>query len=350
MAGRAKKREATKQLALLVERFLEHRKVLAYARTTIEKNRAQLVSFVTWCSEREVQLATEVTRVMVEAHQRWLFDYRRADNDERLSVGEQRQRLGLIRNFFRWLLRERVIEVDPAADIELPKREYKLPEVFAPAEVARVLNTFDVSTELGLRDRAIAEVAYSTGLRRAELARLKLFDIDREQHTVTVRAGKGNRDRLTPIGERAVRWIDKYLDEVRPGLLRGEDDGTLFLSNNTGRGLHVEVLSIIMRKAVRASGVKKKGAVHALRHAMATAMVDAGASIRHVQAMLGHNSLSTTQGYVAVSMEQLRRVHAASHPEGKVSEETVGAEVAASSSELLRPGSHEPRPNRRRRG
>jgi integrase/recombinase XerD len=349
MVGRARRSRSDEPptLTKLIERFLEGRRVLGYAATTIDKNKLQLCGFAAWCGEREVVLATEVTKVTVERYQAWLFEYRRADNNQQLAIGEQRQRLGLVRTFFRWLIKERVVELDPTSEMELPKPEHKLPDVFTPTDVARVLNTFDVSTDVGLRDRAIAEVAYSTGLRRSELAKLKLYDIDREQHTVTVRQGKGRKDRMVPIGERALAWIDKYVDQVRPGFVRGDDDGTLFLSKGTGRQLRPEVLSISMKNAVRASSVQKKGAVHALRHAMATAMLDHGADVRHIQQILGHATLATTQTYTAVSMEQLRRVHAASHPEGKASEDEIGAQVAASSSELLRPGNHNPR---RRRG
>jgi integrase/recombinase XerD len=164
-----------------------------------------------------------------------------------------------------------------------------------------------------VRDRAILEVLYSTGIRRAELAHLAITDIDHERATVLVRQGKGRKDRLIPAGERALTWVAKYLAEVRPGLACGDDEGTLFLTGG-GTGFALDALTRLASGYVKASGVPKAGACHLFRHTMATLMLEGGADIRYIQAMLGHAELSTTQIYAQVSVRALQAIHAATHP------------------------------------
>jgi integrase/recombinase XerD len=166
---------------------------------------------------------------------------------------------------------------------------------------------------LGLRDRAVLEVLYSTGVRRSELAHLSLFDLDHERQTLMVRQGKGRRDRFVPLGERARSWVARYLAEVRPALASEPDDGTLFLTAD-GTAFSPDRLTQIARGYVEASGVDKVGACHLFRHTMATLMLEGGADIRYIQAMLGHAELSTTQIYAQVSIRALQAVHEATHP------------------------------------
>jgi len=156
-------------------------------------------------------------------------------------------------------------------------------------------------------------VLYSTGIRRAELVSLNLYDIDRERGVMMVREGKGKKDRVVPIGARALQWIDKYLADVRPDLASGADDGTLFLSTY-GQALGVERLAEIVREAVNDSGIGKRGSCHMFRHTMATLMLENGADVRFIQAMLGHADLKTTEIYTQVSIKALKAVHTATHP------------------------------------
>jgi integrase/recombinase XerD len=165
-----------------------------------------------------------------------------------------------------------------------------------------------------VRDRAILEVFYSTGIRRSELAHLAVTDIDHERATLLVRQGKGKKDRLIPVGERALAWVHRYLAEVRPKLaVAGDDDGTLFLSAD-GMPFALDALTRLASQYVKASGVPKTGACHLFRHTMATLMLEGGADIRYIQAMLGHAELSTTQIYAQVSVRALQAVHSATHP------------------------------------
>jgi len=171
----------------------------------------------------------------------------------------------------------------------------------------------------GLRDRAILETLYSTGLRRAELARLAVHDVDFAGGALTVRKGKGGKDRVVPIGERALAWIEKYLADARPALARaGDEADTLFLSERGGKPLTVAYLSSMATRYVTRAGFGKSGSCHLFRHTCATLMLEGGADIRHVQEQLGHACLQTTQIYTHVSISRLKEVHAATHPAAKL--------------------------------
>jgi len=185
-----------------------------------------------------------------------------------------------------------------------------------------VLAMPDVREPLGLRDRAILETLYSTGMRRTELIRFGVFDLDQERGTVMIRQGKGKKDRMVPIGERAVRWIDKYAGEVRRELVLAPDDGVLFLTQE-GEPLSTVRLSQLVRDYVRRAEVGKTGACHLFRHTMATAMLENGADIRYIQEMLGHAELSTTQIYTQVSIRRLKAVHTLTHPSAKLGRRNV---------------------------
>lgn len=157
------------------------------------------------------------------------------------------------------------------------------------------------------------ETLYSTGIRRLELIQLKVIDVDSERGTLLVRMGKGKKDRMIPIGERAVRWIEKYLNETRPELTTGSDEGILFL-NKLGLALGKNRLTSLVRSYVEAAKIGKKGSCHLFRHSMATLMLENGADIRFIQAMLGHAELSTTEIYTQVSIKKLKEVHTLTHP------------------------------------
>jgi integrase/recombinase XerD len=157
------------------------------------------------------------------------------------------------------------------------------------------------------------EVFYSSGIRRMELMGLKLYDLDTERGTLMIRQGKGRKDRFIPIGSRACAWVDKYLVEVRPEIVAGHDDQTLFL-DDFGQPMSARFLGDLMRRHVEAAGITTPGACHVFRHAMATHMLENGADIRFIQAMLGHANLETTQIYTQVSMTKLKEIHEATHP------------------------------------
>jgi integrase/recombinase XerD len=219
-----------------------------------------------------------------------------------------------IRTWFKWLARQDLILTNPASDLELPRLEKRLPKsILNEREAETILSVPDVHTELGLRDRAILETLYSTGIRRMELVNLKVQDIDCERGTLIVRQGKGKKDRMIPIGSRAVQWIEKYTSDVRPEFICGRDEGVLFLSRY-GDAISTNNLTTLVRGYVEQSRIGKKGACHLFRHSMATLMLENGADIRFIQAMLGHVSLNTTEMYTQVSIKKLKEVHTLTHP------------------------------------
>jgi len=297
----------------LTDEFCEWMGAHGYSPRTISNRRGQLAALVTWLHERGVTRPVEVTRPMLEAYQRYLYHYRKPNGDP-LSFRSQSQRLLPVRAFFRWAARSNHVLYNPASEIELPKVERRLPRpALTAAESEQVLSTCDLSDPLGVRDRAMLEVFYSTGIRRSELAHLAIFDLDVERSTLLVRQGKGRKDRMVPIGERAVAWVMRYLTEVRPNFAVEPDGATLFLTAE-GTSFSPDRLTQIARRYVEASGVPKSGACHLFRHTMATLMLEGGADIRYIQAMLGHAELSTTQIYAQVSIRALQAVHSATHP------------------------------------
>jgi len=218
---------------------------------------------------------------------------------------------------------------NPASELELPRLEHRLPKhVLTVAEVEQVLAQPDIHDPLGLRDRALMETLYSTGMRRLELANLKLYDLDTERGTVTIRQGKGKKDRVIPIGDRAAAWVEKYIREARPRLVVEPDDHTVFLSN-AGEPFCLDHLSDLVRTHVDAANIGKRGACHKFRHSMATLMLENGADIRYNQQMLGHADLKTTQIYTQVSIRQLKRIHTATHPAARPEKEKASTPATA---------------------
>jgi integrase/recombinase XerD len=298
----------------LTDEFCEHMAARGYSLRTIGNRRHMLSFLVAWLAERGITRPAEVTRPVLESYQRWLFHYRKSNGDP-LSFRSQSQRLLAVRAFFKWAARCRHVLHNPASEIELPRAERRLPRpALTAAEAELVLAQPSLADPAGIRDRAILEVFYSTGIRRSELAHLAVTDIDHERATLLVRQGKGKKDRLVPAGERALAWTGRYLAEVRPKLVvAGDDDGTLFLTAD-GTGFALDALTRLAAGYVKASGVPKQGACHLFRHTMATLMLEGGADIRYIQAMLGHAELSTTQIYAQVSVRALQAIHSATHP------------------------------------
>lgn len=297
----------------LVERWIDQQLASGKSTTTMQTYRFELGWFSIWARERGILRPIEVTRPILERFQRHLFHYRKA-NGLPLSFGSQSHRIAALKAFYRWLVRQNIVPANPAADIEVPRRARMLPrEVLSAAEVETVIAQADISDPEGLRDRAILETFYSTGMRRREVSRLAPQDIDRERGVAIVREGKGRKDRVVPIGERAIRWIDKYLDEVRPLFVSPPDPGNLFLSI-TGQEVHPDTLTHLAAGYVAAAKLGKKGACHLFRHSMATIMLENGADIRYIQQILGHESLETTQIYTRVSINALKEIHSRTHP------------------------------------
>jgi len=301
--------EAARYLGWLADR--------GYSGSTIYNRRLGLLRFLDWCSERGIGRPGELTRVVLERYQKSLAGYRK-DDGRPLGLQTQENYLVDVRGFCRWMARAKAILYDPSAELELPRLSDRVPRgILTPQEVERVLAAPDAATLQGLRDRAMIEVLYSTGMRRGELARLAISDLDFERGTVLIREGKYRKDRVVPIGERALLWVEKYLEEVRPEYLTPPDEGYLFLTR-LGKPFVPNGVSETVSKAVKASGISKKVSAHAFRHSCATAMLEGGADIRFIQQMLGHASLTTTQIYTRVAITALKKVHERTHPAARM--------------------------------
>jgi integrase/recombinase XerD len=288
-----------------------------YAAATIKDRRHSLTSFILWCAERGISAPYEVTKPILERYQRHLYYHRKSDG-EPLTFRTQAARMVPVRAWFKWLTRANHILSNPASELELPRAEKRLPGAVLSADEAEALLAVpDTGTPLGLRDRAMMEILYATAIRRGELIALQLYDVDYGRTTLMIRQGKGNKDRVVPLGERAKSWLAAYRDQVRPGLVAGRDPGTLFLSRD-GRALEPKRLSEKVRGYVERAAIAKPGSCHLLRHTAATLMLEGGADIRFIQALLGHESLETTQIYTRVSITKLAEIHAATHPGAKL--------------------------------
>jgi integrase/recombinase XerD len=298
---------------VLIQRYLEHLRVKNYADSTVTNREVYLGYFVRWCDERGISQPCQVTKPILDRYARFLYHHRK-DNGDPLSIASQHKHLVPVRALFKWLTRSNLILYNPASEIELPRLEHRLPKAVLSAEEAdQVINQPDLEDPLGVRDRAILEIFYSTGIRRFELIGLKLYDLDVARGTLMVRQGKGRKDRMVPIGERAIRWIDKYLVEVRPTLAFEPDEGFIFLTNE-GEPFTPNRLTQLVRTYVDRAEIGKRGACHLFRHTMATLMLEGGADTRFIQEMLGHAKLETTQIYTQVSIRKLKEIHDATHP------------------------------------
>lgn len=303
-------------LAAWIRRYLE---VLASQHRSVadqRTRRSRLALFHAWCTERSIEKPCDVKHRHIERFQSYLFRYRKK-NGEPMAINGQRVALFTVEMFFRWLVRQGAVPSNPAADVELPRATRDLREPLTLEEMEAVLALPDIETPDGLRDRACMELFYATGIRRVELTNLAVTDIDRQRCALHVRLGKGRKDRFVPIGERALAWVTKYESEARSRLLVDPAEKRLFL-NCYGEPMSPDGLTWRVRDYFKQAGIAKRGACHLFRHTMATAMLDNGADIRHVQEMLGHSQITSTQRYTHVSIARLQAVHAATHPAARL--------------------------------
>ena len=300
-------------MAILVARFLEWLRVKNYSERTVTNRQVYLNYFILWAEERGITRPNEVTKPILERYQRHLYHHKKKDGQP-LSFRSQHGRVVPIRAWFKWLTRNNYLLYNPASDIELPRLEHRLPKhVLNIREAEAVLAKANIHDPLGLRDRAILETLDSTGIRRLEVIGLNIFDIDSDRGTIMIRQGKGKKDRMVPIGNRALKWIERYTSEVRPRLIIDPNDSTLFLTH-LGEAFTTNRLTQMVREYVDSADIGKRGSCHLFRHTMATLMLENGADVRFIQAMLGHAKLETTQIYTQVSIRKLKEIHEATHP------------------------------------
>lgn len=293
--------------------YLEDILVLHFSPGTCQTRKCNLKHFARWCAERGILRPSEVTRPVIERYRRYMF-YKRKPGGAPYAMSTHCQRFTDIRQFFRWLARKNLILHNPAADLESMRREKRLPRaILTLSDIEKIFSLPDVRTPQGARDRAILETLYSTGLRRSELIQLMISDVDHERGVVVVRLGKGKKDRVVPIGERALVWIRIYMERGRPRFVVPPDDGHIFLSAR-GVGISRNQLSLLVRRYVLRAKLGKTGSCHLFRHSCATHMHENGGDIRFIQAMLGHEDITSTEIYTRVGIHKLKLVHTSTHP------------------------------------
>ena len=300
------------ELVLWQTRFREYMQLRQWSPRTIATYTAELRPFFAFLAEQGVTGLGGVTRETVEGYRTWLF-YARY-RGRRLTLRCQATRLSALKAFLRFLFMEHFLLADPGAGVELPRVPRALPRAFLSEEQAtQLIEAPDVTTSLGLRDRAVLEVLYGTAIRNTELCRLSLDEVDLERRELRIHQGKGGKSRVVPLGEEAQAWLEAYLEKGRPSLLRSTSQQFVFLSWR-GRGMTRTALAAVVSRAGRAAGIERVVTPHVLRHCCATHMLRRGAGIRHLQELLGHECLSTTQRYTHVEVSDLRRVLARCHP------------------------------------
>ena len=299
--------------ALLLKRYFTDLLMHNWAATTVHRRRYSLGLFLKWAADRGVQSVTECTPELIEAYRRHLYEHRAKRTDKPIRFATQASYLNAVKHWCGWLVEQGWLESDPSLKIKLPKEEHRLPAAYLTLEeVEMVIHSIDLTTDTGIRDRSIFETFYSTAMRRMELVNLQLDDLDCDRGLIMIRQGKGRKDRVVPIGKRAIGWLEKYLYESRPRLLK-EPSETVYLSS-LGNTFNPVTLAQIVRGYFNANGITRRGACHMLRHTAATLMMEGGADLRSLQTLLGHASLNTTQIYTHVTIDRLREVHAKTHP------------------------------------
>lgn len=308
-----RKAKESESIARYILDFLEALQIKNLSPHTVLARKKQLNRFLHWCLDRGLEVPEEVTRSNLERYQAYVFHYKKKDGHS-LAVQSQKELIVSVKAFFSWLTRRDYLPHNPASEMDIPKVGNKLPKVIlSTEEIETIINIPNIKTPIGIRDRAILEIFYSTGIRRQELAGLEILDMDSSRGVLVIRQAKGNKDRVVPIGDRAIAWVTKYLEEARPKLLIKADYKHLFITR-FGTPLPIDYLSKMVRLYVQTSGIEKEGACHLFRHTMATAMLENGADIRYIQEILGHAKLDTTQIYTRVSIQKLKEVHTKTHP------------------------------------
>lgn len=306
-------------LTALRDDYLANMVSLNYRESTVTGRKKDLRHFLEWAHERSLDRPEAITRSILESYRRHVA-HQKKSNGKPLGSSTQRSRLGGVKDFFRWMCKQDHLEANPASELELPRPEKQLPEeALTERQVRAVLSQPDLSDPLGVRDRSILELFYSTGIRRSEATRLNLTDLNRERETLHLRHTKGRKDRVVPVGERALHWLERYLEEVRPRLELHPDETALFITGY-GEAFNPDVLGRRVSQYIQQADIGRKGGCHLFRHSCATHLLEGGADIRFIQQLLGHEKLETTAIYTEVSIQQLKDVHRRCHPASRAKE------------------------------
>jgi len=277
------------------------------SRNTLAAYRRDLTLYAAWLAAQAPPLALDAT---AEHHLQAYFAARHAHT----RATSANRRLTVLRRYFHWALRERRIAQDPTVRLQAARQPLRVPKTLSQAQVEALLRAPDADTPLGLRDRAMLELMYASGLRVTELVTLKTFHLSLQEGVLRV-MGKGGKERLVPFGEEAHAWLQRYLAEARGAILGGQQTDDLFVTQR-GAGMTRVMFWVIVKKCAQLAGITVPLSPHTLRHAFATHLLNHGADLRVVQLLLGHADISTTTIYTHVARERLKALHAQHHPRG----------------------------------
>lgn len=282
---------------LSVERGLSQNTILAY--------QSDLTKFISYLNIQDINSINKTIRENITSYM-W------TQKEKGLSANSLSRGLAAIKVFYRFLLREKIISSDPTDLIESPKLWKRLPDALSLEEIESLLNAPNIKDKQGLRDKALLEVMYATGMRVSEVANLKIQDLNSDIGFVRC-IGKGQKERIIPLGRRAIHFTESYIRQVRPKLLKNKNSQALFLSR-LGERLSRQSIWKIIKIYAKKARIKKDIHPHILRHSFATHLLERGADLRAVQEMLGHSDISTTQIYTHIHKDRLKEIHKKYHP------------------------------------
>jgi len=296
--------------------YLNHLKTIGRSGYTLKGTGYDLKRFVRFLAAEQIAHIEDLTADVLADYQQELAFCLTAKGKP-LSIRTQAQRMGVIKGFTRYLKEHDYLLHDPAEAIRLPKKPKRLPRVILSAkEVKQLLSAPDMRTDKGYRNRIILELLYDTAIRRAEVANIRLSDLDLAAGYILIH-GKGDKDRVVPVSARVCELMQSYILMVRPNLVGGKDPGHLVL-NRWGRKMDPNAVWAVVKRCAHLAGIKKNTTTHTFRHTCATHMLKNGAPVRHLQEMLGHESLESTQIYTHVTINDLKQIHAKFHPSEQI--------------------------------
>lgn len=303
-------------LGLMVDEWLMAQKHQGLSANTLQTRRLVLRRFLHWCNSQQIESPEWLSRGLLESWLEWLDEYR-TKKGKPLTDYTKEGMVRAVNTFLAYLKDRQVIEANPLAGHHISRvRGRNMPTVLSEAEVELLLSVPDTNDVLGLRDRAILELLYSSGLRRHELVNLQISHLRLNHGVLLVRHGKGAKDRIVPIGAKAHQWLMRYLREARPLLIVPEVRCEYVFVSGYGDGLSSGYLGQIVRNYMNKIGLKVQGSCHLLRHACATHMLEHGADLRVIQTLLGHSRVDTTEIYTHVTTARMCSVHHKVHPRG----------------------------------
>ena len=299
---------------VLFHRYRQQLEMLNYSPHTLRVNEFYFNRFAEFLAEVKLADVQAVTPSTLQDFQRWIF-YQPTRQGTARSIGSQNHIVIAIRNFFEFLAQEGYLAGNPAKGLRLAREPDTLPKnILTPEEARRLIEAPDTQTLIGYRDRALLEVLYATGIRKQELRNLNVADVNLEEELLRVNKGKGGKDRVVPLSRIACQYLENYLKAVRPELAKGRPSEKLFISIRDGLPIGEHGIDRLLAKYARKLRLKKHVTCHLWRHSCATHLLKNNANLRHVQEMLGHKSLATTERYLRLTITDLKEAHRKFHP------------------------------------